>query len=140
MASLSFPHPSVSSCWASAFSFLISSLFILACWSSLTPYKEGGKSQYQSTSQDCEGKNEKKEGKQRIERGKWNAKKAGGIYLPLPAAFVPPLLGELVGPPLLSNYVEYLHLPLPWSLAFFLHHFPLWSHLKGEVIKKRKCK
>ena len=63
------------------------------------------------------------------------------IYLALPAALEPPLLGELVGPPLLSNYVGYRHLPLPWSLAFFLLHFPLQSHLKGKVMKKkRKCK
>ena len=66
-----------------------------------------------------------------------------GIYLPLPATLEPPLLGELVGPPLLSNYVGYRCLPLPWSLAFFLLHFPPWSHLKGKVMKKkkkRKCK
>ena len=45
MASLSFPHPSVSNCWASASNFLASSLFTLACWSCLKPYKEGGNSQ-----------------------------------------------------------------------------------------------
>ena len=63
--------------------------------------------------------------------------KGRGIYLPLPAALVPPLLGELVGPPLLSNYAGYQHLPLPWSLAFSLLHFPLWSHLKGKVMNKK---
>ena len=65
--------------------------------------------------------------------------KGRGIYLPLPAALVPPLLGELVGPSLLSNYVEYRRLPLPWSLAFFLH-FPLQSHLKRGRHEKRERK
>ena len=43
MASLSFPHPSVSNCWASISNFLASSLFSLVWESSLKPYKEGGK-------------------------------------------------------------------------------------------------
>ena len=58
--------------------------------------------------------------------------KGRGIYLSLPAALEPPLLDELVGPPLLSNYVGYQRLPLPWSLAFFLPYFPLQGHLKGK--------
>ena len=43
-ASLSFPHPSASILSASVSSFLASFLFKLAPWSSLNPYKEGGKS------------------------------------------------------------------------------------------------
>ena len=42
-ASLNFPHPSASIPSASVSSFLASSLFKLAPWSSLSPYKEGGK-------------------------------------------------------------------------------------------------
>ena len=42
-ASLNFPHPSASILSASVSSFLASSLFKLAPWSSLNPCKEGGK-------------------------------------------------------------------------------------------------
>ena len=61
-----------------------------------------------------------------------------GIYLPLPTALVPPLLGELIGPPLLSSYVECQRLPLPWSLASLLLHFPFQSHLKRRGHEKER--
>ena len=55
-ASLSFPHPSASILSASVSSFLASFLFKLAHWSSLNPYKEGGKERITIKDlNDCEG-------------------------------------------------------------------------------------